>query len=127
MTGWQWRQLDNMQIICTLLKRDNHTPAPHHSIPSFIAPYIASCHSKCAPIMLAFFSGSYCASCSQEVKLSFNKVLQLITGTLASKLSCIIAAKWVMKTFTRVEGTELNCSSGTLSLHYCELTGVLSK
>jgi len=24
MTGWQWHQLDHMQIICTLLQRDNH-------------------------------------------------------------------------------------------------------
>jgi len=24
MMGWQWHQLDHMQIICTLLQRDNH-------------------------------------------------------------------------------------------------------
>jgi len=24
MMGWQWHQLDNMQIICTLLQTDNH-------------------------------------------------------------------------------------------------------
>jgi len=24
MTGWQWHQLDYMQIICTLLQTDNH-------------------------------------------------------------------------------------------------------
>jgi len=24
MMGWQWHQLDHMQIICTLLKTDNH-------------------------------------------------------------------------------------------------------
>ena len=24
MTGWQWHQLDHMQIICTLLQTDNH-------------------------------------------------------------------------------------------------------
>jgi len=23
--GWQWHQLDHMQIICTLLQTDNHT------------------------------------------------------------------------------------------------------
>jgi len=23
--GWQWHQLDRMQIICTLLQTDNHT------------------------------------------------------------------------------------------------------
>jgi len=34
MMGWQWHQLDHMQIICTLLQIDNHAimPAPHHSI-----------------------------------------------------------------------------------------------
>jgi len=24
MMGWQWNQLDHMQIICTLLQTDNH-------------------------------------------------------------------------------------------------------
>jgi len=24
MMGWQWNQLDNMQIICTSLQTDNH-------------------------------------------------------------------------------------------------------
>jgi len=24
MTGWQWHQLDHMQIICTLLQTENH-------------------------------------------------------------------------------------------------------
>jgi len=48
MVGWQWHQLDHMQIICTLLQIDKHTSfyrldalpatqptasklAPHHS------------------------------------------------------------------------------------------------
>jgi len=25
MIGWQWHQLDHMQIICTLLQTDNHS------------------------------------------------------------------------------------------------------
>jgi len=25
MTGWQWHQLDHMQISCTSLQTDNHT------------------------------------------------------------------------------------------------------
>jgi len=25
MTGWQWHQLDHLQIICTSLQTDNHT------------------------------------------------------------------------------------------------------
>jgi len=25
MTGWQWHQLEHMQIICTSFQRDNHT------------------------------------------------------------------------------------------------------
>ena len=24
MTGWQWHQLDHMQVICTSLQTDNH-------------------------------------------------------------------------------------------------------
>jgi len=31
MMGWQWHQLDHMQITCTTLKIDNHT-STHHSI-----------------------------------------------------------------------------------------------
>jgi len=27
MMGWQWHQLDNMQIVCTLLQSDNHASA----------------------------------------------------------------------------------------------------
>jgi len=33
MMGWQWHQLDHMQIICTLLQIT--TPVPHHSVFSF--------------------------------------------------------------------------------------------
>jgi len=32
MIGWQWHQLDHIQIICTLLQADNHARALHHSI-----------------------------------------------------------------------------------------------
>jgi len=28
MTGWQWHQLDHMQIICTLLQTDKQTITP---------------------------------------------------------------------------------------------------
>jgi len=28
MMGWQWHQLDHMQIICTLLQTDNHASTP---------------------------------------------------------------------------------------------------
>jgi len=27
MIGWQWHQLEDMKIICTLLQTDNHTNA----------------------------------------------------------------------------------------------------
>jgi len=30
--GWQWHQLDRMQIICTLLQTDNPTPVAHQSV-----------------------------------------------------------------------------------------------
>jgi len=35
MMGWQWHQLDHIQIICTLLQRDNHAST---SPPSFYRP-----------------------------------------------------------------------------------------
>jgi len=28
MMGWQWQQLDHMQIICTTLQTDNHASTP---------------------------------------------------------------------------------------------------
>jgi len=28
MMGWQWHQLDHMQIICTSLQTDNHATSP---------------------------------------------------------------------------------------------------
>jgi len=31
MVGWQWHQLDHMQIICTSLQTEN-MPVPHHSV-----------------------------------------------------------------------------------------------
>ena len=30
--GWQWHQLDNMQIICISQQTQITTPAPHHSV-----------------------------------------------------------------------------------------------
>ena len=30
--GWQWHQLDNMQIIYTSFHTHNHTTVPHHSV-----------------------------------------------------------------------------------------------
>jgi len=39
MMGWQWHQLDHMQIICTSLQTDNHaTPAPQLSTFYFFRP-----------------------------------------------------------------------------------------
>jgi len=37
MIGWQWHQLDYMQIICTLLQTDNH--ASVSSLDIFFRPY----------------------------------------------------------------------------------------
>jgi len=31
MMGWQWHQLDHMQIICTTLQTDNYASAPIYS------------------------------------------------------------------------------------------------
>jgi len=41
MMGWQWHQLDHMQIICTLLQTDSHaTTSPL----SFLQAGCPSCH-----------------------------------------------------------------------------------
>jgi len=44
MMGWQWHQLDHMQIICTSLQTDNHasTPVPHHSDLTGWMPFLPS-------------------------------------------------------------------------------------
>jgi len=39
MTGCQWRQLDHMQIICTLLQTDNHaSTSPLTDLMLFLTP-----------------------------------------------------------------------------------------
>jgi len=37
MMGWQWHQLDHMQITCTLLQTDNHNSRPTSPL-SFYRP-----------------------------------------------------------------------------------------
>jgi len=39
MMGWQWHQLDHMQIICTTLQTDNHA-VPHHSVFTGWMPFL---------------------------------------------------------------------------------------
>jgi len=39
MMGWQWHQLDHMQIISTSLKTVNHT-SPHHSVFTGHVPFL---------------------------------------------------------------------------------------
>ena len=45
MMGWQWHQLDHMQIICTLLQTDKHA-SNHHSagleLPPGISPALVT-------------------------------------------------------------------------------------
>jgi len=40
MMGWQWHQLDEMQIICTLLQTDITMPVPHHSVFTGQMPFL---------------------------------------------------------------------------------------
>ena len=44
MTGWQWHQLDHMQIICTSLQKDNHA-----STSSFHIFYVPDALSAAQP------------------------------------------------------------------------------
>jgi len=39
MMGWQWHQLDHMQIICTSLQTDT-MPVPHHSVFTDWMPFL---------------------------------------------------------------------------------------
>jgi len=40
MMGWQWHQLDHMQVICTLLQTDNHASTS----PLSFTGRMPSCH-----------------------------------------------------------------------------------
>jgi len=42
MMGWEWHQLDHIQIICTLLQTDNHVSTSPHSF--FLQAGCPSCH-----------------------------------------------------------------------------------
>jgi len=62
MTGWQWHQLDHMQIICTLFQTDNHASTsslnsyrldavschPTNSVKALKAKVIIICDAKMA-------------------------------------------------------------------------------
>ena len=38
--GWQWHQLDHMQIIWTSLQKDNHASTCHHSVFTGRMPFL---------------------------------------------------------------------------------------
>jgi len=38
--GWQWHQLDHMQIICTSLQTDNHVSTSYHSVFTGQTPFL---------------------------------------------------------------------------------------
>jgi len=40
MMGWQWHQLDHMQIICTSLQTDNHA-SPNHLVFTGWMPFLS--------------------------------------------------------------------------------------
>jgi len=40
MMGWQWHQLDDMQIICTSLQTDNHASTPPFSFFTGRMPFL---------------------------------------------------------------------------------------
>jgi len=41
MMGWQWHQLDHIQIICTSLQTDNYaTTVPHHTVFTGRLPFL---------------------------------------------------------------------------------------
>ena len=42
MIGWQWHQLDHMQIICTLLEREITMPVSHHLVFTGRMPFLPS-------------------------------------------------------------------------------------
>jgi len=61
MTGWQWHQLDNMQIICTLLQTDNHASTgltSHHSESAELAAkFLSRCTAGSVLKLKSWFSG----------------------------------------------------------------------
>jgi len=59
--GWQWRQLDHMQTICTWLQTDNHSNSttPHNSIFTgdmlFLTPNSVSKHWRHTKLYIKLF------------------------------------------------------------------------
>jgi len=59
--GWQWHQLDHMQIICTLLQTDNH--ASTYLMTLQLLTFRGVAEAKCILVMAVCVSGIYLCVC----------------------------------------------------------------
>jgi len=70
MMGWQWHQLDHMQIICTLIQTDNHNSASPLSFSQ------AGCPSCCRTNRIKALK-AYCTYLEQHWLISVHFIFQL--------------------------------------------------
>jgi len=71
MMGWQWHQLDHMQIICTSLQTDNHVST---SPPQFLQARCPSCRPTNSVKALKAEQGTiYAIKCEKQTLSSANK------------------------------------------------------
>jgi len=71
MMGWQWHQLNRMQIICTLLQTDNHTST---SPLKFLQARCSSCHPTNSVKALKAADRAICTHLTHSHCLAIQKV-----------------------------------------------------
>jgi len=73
MMGWQWHQLDHMQIICTSLQTNNHSIFTDRML------FLPHTHHSMSPINLLhhFYSLSHCQKNSKCEKKLIKKLIEI--------------------------------------------------
>jgi len=86
MMGWQWLQLDHMQIICTSLQTDNHT-STHHSIFTGRMPFLPPNPQRQSTEGMDVKVNQYAKYCSQR---------SFIMAALSNRAGHYIFALWFL-------------------------------
>jgi len=65
MMGWQWHQLDHMQIICTLLQTDDHASTSSLSVCNFAGQMLFLAPTNSVKALKAIY-------CERDVEVQVN-------------------------------------------------------
>jgi len=99
MMGWQWHQLDHMQIICTLLQTDNHAST------SPLSFYRPSCRSANSVKALKFKYQIEHGTRTDPFDAVRNMSV-ILQGSVASQLS-VLAKSFAEKTSPRLSREDI--------------------